>query len=1090
MRARASFAALLCTLAPLALTACWPGAPIAALVAAGGGGGGGSGVARSIEGIIILENGSGGSTSVDWQLESEPNDMLGLSRPLDGSAAATTIVQGTTAFRRDEIRLIRDEDAQLLLQRTETIQELRELRALPTSRQLAQFAPGFLASGPRSLWLAEALPGTLRVRRQASVGGLPEREWETPLVGELTGFAALDGALVGLVQDARLDPAQALVGFDPDTGDLLFRRALDGEPLFGLTAGRFLVDGTEALFALGRTSEQVFRIELVGTADDRHIAEPRPIATVAGARALAFDGIMLQADTDDAAIWLDPRDGQLVGESMHRERTTTLAVAARVDLDTDTFHLRLEPGEQREVQLFADAESVHGASVSAHLLAFERDRVLAREPELWFHQVVDSNDRTPVEVLDGGPHGRTFELVVLGTRGRSDYRLVVGESRTPAPVRSTYSESEDARALLAALDDAGWSLWEPEDVLAHWADPTLPRHRSEEILVMPRDPSTEWTIERAADHLLHEKRRTPAGPRALRARLDPGAPAPRVQRIEGSVLPASAQREADRALCRALEELSRHPDVAWCEPNTLLRTLAEPNDPLWGPQRWYHETMELPAGWDITTGSSSVRIAVVDTGVRTENTDLAPTLVDGYDFVSDSGTSGDGDGLDSDPYDEGGFDSHGTHVAGSAAARGNNSLGVTGTMWQARVVPIRALDINGEGSTLDIAEAVRYAARLSNASGELPSARSDVINLSLGSTANSPTLESAIVAATSAGTVVLAAAGNSGEEGVLYPAAQEETIAIGASNIQDVLSSFSNWGPEIDVVAPGGDSGDRDSDGNPDQIYSTFGSPGGIGNGTYDFLAGTSMATGLASGCVGLILAVNSGLDPEGIRQVLTENAEDLGDPGRDDFYGHGLIDMHATLDNAAPVLDLPDDQVDFGINGTTLLLQASNAGSGTLQIEGLPIVPTIGSDASWLSARVLGDGRTIELTADRDGFADGDYQARMTVRSNGGDLDVLVDLTVHSGPLPDVGVVTIQLRNAGGEVLSSTTTDLGAEYAYRLDGVGTGPFFLRCGIDVDDDGVLCEPGEACGQYPDASDPALLDLSSLDSIRLDLLLEQ
>ncbi|MCA8947104.1 MAG: S8 family serine peptidase, partial [Planctomycetes bacterium] len=171
--------------------------------------------------------------------------------------------------------------------------------------------------------------------------------------------------------------------------------------------------------------------------------------------------------------------------------------------------------------------------------------------------------------------------------------------------------------------------------------------------------------------------------------------------------------------------LSMHPYITVAEPDYIRRHFLTPNDPHFAAyQAWHYNAINLPAAWNITTGSTSVIVAVVDTGVVLSHPDLAGRLIGGYDFISNPQVALDGNGIDNNPDDPGdnpgqGSSFHGTHVAGTIGAASNNSTGGAGVDWNCKLMPLRVLGAGG-GADSDIAEAVRYAARLTNASGTLP----------------------------------------------------------------------------------------------------------------------------------------------------------------------------------------------------------------------------------------------------------------------------------------------------------------------------------------------------------------------------------
>ncbi len=310
-------------------------------------------------------------------------------------------------------------------------------------------------------------------------------------------------------------------------------------------------------------------------------------------------------------------------------------------------------------------------------------------------------------------------------------------------------------------------------------------------------------------------------------------------------------------LTRLKETLSSLSFTAFVEDDHVVRISATPNDPHYGEQ-WHLPSVSAPQAWDITTGSSGVTIAVVDTGVDYTHPDLKGKCLPGYNFVDRS----------SDPMDDHG---HGTHVAGIAAAVGNNSTGVAGVDWKARILPVKVLDAQGSGYDSDVAAGIRYAADHG----------AKVINLSLGSPDYSYTLEEAVNYAYNQGAVVVAASGNSGSS-VNYPAACDRAIAVGALDSGDKLAYFSCQGPEIDLVAPGV------------SILSTL-------PGSYGKMSGTSMASPVVAGCASLVLAANPGYSPAQVKKALEAGATDLGPTGFDNGYGNGKVNAYAALGTGAP---------------------------------------------------------------------------------------------------------------------------------------------------------------------------------------------
>lgn len=308
------------------------------------------------------------------------------------------------------------------------------------------------------------------------------------------------------------------------------------------------------------------------------------------------------------------------------------------------------------------------------------------------------------------------------------------------------------------------------------------------------------------------------------------------------------------SVSEAIARAKQCPDILVAEPNYYLyATDTFPNDPNWADQ-YGLTAINAPQGWDTTTGSSAVTIAIVDTGVDLTHTDLASKIVAGYDFVNN----------DSVPQDDNG---HGTHVAGIAAAVSNNGAGIAGVSWGARIMPIKVLNASASGSFSNAAAGIVWATDHG----------AQIINLSLGGSADSTILRDAIDYAYQNGVTLIAASGNSGSASILYPARYPNVIAVGATDAGNLRASFSNFGAELDVVAPGVN------------IYST-------GIGSYFYNSGTSMSTPFVSGLAAILRGIPGSGSPESIAWEIKSSALDLGIPGKDDLYGYGIIQMDAAI--------------------------------------------------------------------------------------------------------------------------------------------------------------------------------------------------
>ena len=331
--------------------------------------------------------------------------------------------------------------------------------------------------------------------------------------------------------------------------------------------------------------------------------------------------------------------------------------------------------------------------------------------------------------------------------------------------------------------------------------------------------------------------------------------------------------------------LVRNPEIAYVEPNYILRTKGTPNDPGF-TQQPYLANIQAPQAWDIATGSSKVIVAVIDTGVDVTHPDLAAKIwknpgETGLDAKGkDKATNGiddDGDGYVDDVMgwstvannnqvqDDNG---HGTHVAGIIAADTNNGQGIAGVSWGARIMPIKAMDSSGVGTFSQVAEGITFAADHG----------AKIINLSVGAPGTSQLLNDAVSYAQAHGALVVAAAGDSGTPGIYYPAALPNVIAVGATDINNVRASFSPTGDRLDLVAPGVD------------IYSTW------MTGTYRLVSGTSASAAHVSG-VAALLAGRPKFDTAAkVRAALLGSALDLGAKGKDPLYGNGLVQAYDAL--------------------------------------------------------------------------------------------------------------------------------------------------------------------------------------------------
>jgi serine protease len=552
----------------------------------------------------------------------------------------------------------------------------------------------------------------------------------------------------------------------------------------------------------------------------------------------------------------------------------------------------------------------------------------------------------------------------------------------------------------------------------------------------------------------------------------------------------------------AIKGLRSDPSVRSAEPNYRVHTSFTPDDEAF-PFQWHYPLIDLPSAWDTTTGEPSVIVAVVDTGILSRHPDLAGQWVPGYDFVR-SGT-GDGDGIDPDPEDPGnrsdpGASSfHGTHVAGTVAAAGNNGLGVTGVAPGARIMPLRALGGGGSGTSYDVNQAIRYAAGLPNDSGTVPERPADIINLSLGGAGFSQQDQGLLDRVRERGITVVAAAGNEGSGLPSYPAAYAGVISVSAVDSQQLITRYSNFGSSVDIAAPGGDNSvDRNGDGYPDGVLSTGGTGAGASTSfAYTFLSGTSMAAPHVAGVLALMKSVNPALSVEDLEALLVRGdlSDDLGTPGRDDQYGEGLINSQRALLAAIeatgqtpatdPRLFASASTLNFGLTTDSLVLELSNGGDAGLRLLAVEAMPDwLGIEPENVDAAGLGRYRA---TVERGGLESGVYSGSIVARSNANDITVRVLLSVgNADAAADVGLVYILLHDLDEDETEAqfVARAENGEYPYRFDQVPPGRYEIIAGSDADNDLFICDPGEACGAWLSTDQPIMVelqqDLSELD----------
>jgi len=471
-------------------------------------------------------------------------------------------------------------------------------------------------------------------------------------------------------------------------------------------------------------------------------------------------------------------------------------------------------------------------------------------------------------------------------------------------------------------------------------------------------------------------------------------------------------------------------NIAYAEPDRKMYPLFTPNDTNYSSQWDLYETtagIRAPAAWELATGSG-VTVAVIDTGYR-PHADLSGQIVAGYDMIADVATAGDGNARDSDPSDPGDWVTagqcgtgepaensswHGTHVAGTIAAKTNNGLGVAGIAFNAKVQPVRVLGKCG-GYTSDIADGMIWASGGTVSGLPTNATPSRVINMSLGGGgACDTTSQNAINSARSRNTTVVVAAGNENQNASnSNPANCSGVIAVAATDRNGSRAYYSNYGSIVALAAPGGDVRSSSSNG----ILSTLNAgTQGPGADNYAYYQGTSMATPHVAGVVALMYSAKPTATPDQIKAALQSSARAF--PGTCSQCGSGLLDAAAAV---------------TAISGT----------------GGLPTVNETESNGSISTANTVSSpaivNGTVSSSTDTDYFkvtlpAGKTLAATLTMGSSSNDFDLYIKNSS--------GSTLASSEKAAGQVDSTSYANGGSSsvtlYVQVLRYSGTGAYTLK----------------------------------------------
>jgi serine protease len=541
----------------------------------------------------------------------------------------------------------------------------------------------------------------------------------------------------------------------------------------------------------------------------------------------------------------------------------------------------------------------------------------------------------------------------------------------------------------------------------------------------------------------------------------------------------------------------RAPFLEYAERNLILQIASqEPNDEFFTLQ-WHYAIMDLPAAWDITVGDPSRVAAVVDTGVLYDHPDFVNSdgssriLGKGADLIDDPTVSLDGDGRDMDGYDAGdnecgdGCNSyHGTHVSGTIGAATNNGVDVAGVTWAGSILPVRVLGAGG-GSLSDIADGIEWAVgRSVDGVSDNPNP-ADVINMSLGGSGQSQAMDDAVADAVSTGCIVVVAAGNDNVDATnSTPANSPDSIVVaahgnkGGSVTQPRKASYSNFGPKVDIAAPGGEQDeDLDGDGNGDGVLSTLGKKDGTKvDFDVEYYQGTSMATPHVAGVAMLLKSLDNTLTQDQVRSILKQSA--LSDLTCPEGCGAGRLSAAAAL----------LQQSQGSLDGEHVIASPSFLRVGKGQTTTPVVFENLGNQAATVTLDVGGANRDSCALDSQGGSVDakGQIVTTVTITRNAaaddtGECTVIastdlnattsarVDWTADAiAPLEQVTVGPVQIDDKGGlHVIASriVTTSKVENFQYKLFNLDPGTYLVVGLVDVNNNGSFDDPVDAVGIY-------------------------
>ncbi len=557
---------------------------------------------------------------------------------------------------------------------------------------------------------------------------------------------------------------------------------------------------------------------------------------------------------------------------------------------------------------------------------------------------------------------------------RQDAHLGAGASVVPKQVVAVFSEGISVEEVCALVDDT------PSITGVAEGTGSLEQAAQSPVGAVTFSVAENASIERARHDLESSGAVLYAQPNYRYALMDEGSSADIAadQEVGDASQPRSGAKYravSDREVSEGESFGADASKDALSAGEVIAPSSVSSNDPDRSKQ-WYLGGANVDEAWELSKGDGQIAVAVIDSGIAMNHPDLRDNIVAPYDVVGDNRTDTTPSVPDFSPDDELG---HGTHVAGIACARADNGVGIAGVSFNANVVPIKTFYYSAQAagyvtSTSDLISAYRYllddAGDGSGASlAQIHDVR--VINMSLGALWEQETsgadqaLLDAIDEADRAGILTVCAAGNDEYELPYknWPSDYETCVSVVALEKNDRRASFSNYGPEKDIAAPGS------------AIYSCVPDTYGRSAGSYAYMNGTSMASPVVAGIAALVFEANPSITTDQAKDILYETAVDLGAPGKDDQFGYGKIDAAAAVRAAAAYSSVPVERIEdlpsaatagvpVGLGGTVVPTQASgnilfsvkDPGTTGAQISGSSFVATHAGTAV-LVATVIGGG-------------------------------------------------------------------------------------------------------------------------------------